>query len=232
MEKKNSILKIIWAIIPAALAAGLMAVSREKSFSVPETYIFYLLSSAGICAWGYVSFRAVFFRRKLVYFIQKIMENDYQSGVKTSPGSFDEISSLERMVNKMADQLRAYDQLQIDKISALTRAIDIIYHNVKEGIIVYTIDKKSFQVNPVVQRFFEVEQENFSYDSLAKQEANKDFILMLKEAIEKGKSTRDAILALELPIRQSRRQVRLTIIPIKDKNEIVELAIILVDRKD
>ena len=232
MEKKNNTLKIIWAIIPAALAVGFMAVSREKSFSAPETYIFYLLSSAGICAWGYVTFRAVFFRRKLVCFIQKILENDYQAGVKTHPGFSDEISRLEELVNRMADQLRVYDQLRIDKISALTRAIDIIYHNVKEGIIVYTIDKKSFQVNPVVQRFFEVEQENFSYDSLAKQEANRDFILMLKDAIEKGKSTHDAILALELPIRQSRRQVRLTIIPIKDKNEIVELAIILVDRKD
>ncbi len=223
---------MIWTVIFVSLVAGLVAASRAKSFTPAQSYLFYLISALGICSWVYFTFRAVFFRRKLVCFIQKILENDYQSGVSSHPGSFDEIARLEKLVNKMADQLRVYDQLQIDKISALTKAIDIIYNNVKEGIIVYTEDKKTFQVNPVVQRLFEVEQENFSYDSLAKQEVNRDFISRLKEVIDHGRTFHQENLVLELPIRQSRRQLQLTMIPIKDKNEIVELAIILVNRKD
>jgi hypothetical protein len=230
MEKKNNALKIFWLIIPVALVLGMVAVFDKKSRSLWDSYLFTSLLAAALCAWGYLSFRVIIFRRKLVYFIKRILGNEYQSGIKINPGFSDEITCIEKLVNMMADQLRSYDQLQIDKICALTRALDIVYHNVKDGIIVYNKDKNNFQINPVVQQFFEVEQENFSYDSLAKQEANRDFIAKLKEAIDQGKSCRDLNLVLELPIRQSKRELQLTIIPIKDKNELVELAVIFVTR--
>jgi len=228
MEKKNNILKIFWLIIPVALVLGLVAVFDKKSRSFLDSCFFVSLLAVALCSWLYISLRVMFFRRKLVYFIKRILENEYQSGVKVNPKFSDEITGMEKLINMMADQLRSYDQLQTDKISALTRAIDIVYHNVKEGIIVYTKDRKTFQVNPRLQQLFEVEQENFSYDSLAKQETNRDFIAKLKEAIDQGRTFHELDLVLELPIRQSKRQLRLTIIPVKDKNESVELAIILV----
>lgn len=231
MEKKNNALKIFWLIIPIALALGLTAIFDKKNLTASDIYLFALFLTLGLCAWVYVSFRAINFRKKLVYFIKRILENEYHSGIKINPKLNDEITGLEKLVNMMADQLRSYDELQVDKISALNRAIDIIYHNVKQGLILYDLTKKSFQINPAVQAVYEVEQENFSYDSLAKQEPNREFISLLQDSVGQGKITRDQNVTLELPIRQSKRDLRLTIIPIKDKNEIVELAVILVNQQ-
>ncbi|MFH0828532.1 MAG: PAS domain-containing protein [Candidatus Omnitrophota bacterium] len=226
MEKRSSILKIYWLIIFLALIAGLMAVFQKGNISRLDKHVYLSFLAAALGVWVYLGLRAVIFRRKLVYFIQRLLENQYQAGIKINPMFNDEIAWIEKLINKLADQLRKYDELQIDRISALSRIIDNIFHNVKEGIILYNSSGKVFQFNPAAQSFFQVEQENFSYDSLANQEANREFIRLLKEAIDQGKTARDAKVMLELPIRLSRRDVRLAIIPLKDKNENVESAII------
>lgn len=225
MEKKNNIIKIFWLIIFSALVLAAMVLLQTKDILRSDKYIYLSLLVAAFLGWGYVGLRVVIFRRKLAYFIQRILENQYQTGIKINPIFNDEITWLEKNINKLVDQLRKYDELQIDRISALVRTIDNILPNVKEGIILYNLNDKVFQINPVVQAFFQVELGNFSYDSLAKQETNNDFILLLKESIEQGKTVRNVKVTLELPIRLSRKDVVLTIIPIKDKNECVELVI-------
>lgn len=229
MKRVSCTLRIFWVIILLALLTGLFTLLEKETFSFLDISLFSFFAVAGLCAWWYITFRVAEFHIKLSRFIKKIMENEYQAGMKVSPLFDDELSVAENIINKMADRLRIYDELQVDRVSALSRAIDNIYRNVKEGIIVYSIEKKAFQVNPAVQAIYEINHENFSYDSLAKHEPNKDFILLLKKAVEESRIIRDEKVQLELPIRQTRRELIVTIIPIKDKNEIVELAIMFVN---
>ncbi len=232
MKSISYTLKIFWVFILLSLLMGLVILFKKEALSFPDIYFFSFFVAAGLCSWMYITFRVAGFYGKFLQFIKKIMENEYKAGIKASPLFDDELSVAEDRINKLADQLRQYNELQVDRISALSRAIDNIYRNVQEGIIVYSIEKKAFQVNPAVQSIYEVNHENFSYDSLAKQELNKNFILLLKKAVEEGRVIRDEKIQLELPIRQARRELFVTIIPIKDKNEIVELAIIFVKLLD
>ncbi len=232
MKRVSYTLQIFWGFILLSLFMGVVILFKKETLSFYDIFFFSFFLVAGLCSWVYITFRVAGFQGKLARFIKKIMENEYQAGMKVSPLFDDELSVTENSINKMADQLRIYDELQVDRVSALYRAIDNIYRNVKEGIIVYSVEKKAFQVNPAVQAIYEVKHENFSYDSLAKQESNKNFILLLKKAVEEGRVIRDEKIQLELPIREARRELFVTIIPVKDKNEIVELAIMFVKLPD
>ncbi|GEM_PF-938335 len=223
---------ILWAGLFLLIALGYaLALGAYRS----NPYLFYCLLVAGILACGiaaYLTVKALLFRRKLLACIRHLLANEYQTGMRVARGPCDEIVRFEKRINSMVDQLRVYNSLQIERISALNKSIDIVYRNIAEGIIIAYPDKREFRLNPAVQRMFQVEQEVITFDAIEKQPGNRRFVALFKEAVEMRKVITEGIVTLELPIRQSSLNVMVEIIPVKDKGESVALAIIFVNKAE
>jgi nitrogen fixation/metabolism regulation signal transduction histidine kinase len=221
-------MKILWLFVVLSFAAVCQVIFGRIKLSPPAVYLYYFAFAAGFLSWLYLTLRIFSFRQNLIRFVRRILANEYEAGIKISHLCEDEVSALSRQINKMAEQLVVYDGLQRDRISVMTRALDIVCHTVKSGIVIFDINKNEFRFNPGVQAVFEVEQEAIAYEAIALQPGNREFVRVLKSAIEKGAIVSNVRVSLELPVRKTQRDLFISITPVKDKNEAVDLAIIFV----
>jgi len=221
-------MKILWLFVILSFAAAYQVIFGRVKLSHPAVYLYYFVFAAGFVSWVYFTVRIFSFRQKLALFVKRIIANEYKAGIKISHFCEDEVSVISRQINKMADQLVVYDGLQRDRISVITRALDIVYHTVKEGIVIFDAKKNEFRFNPIMQSVFEVEQETVSYEAISLQPGNREFVSVLRSAIEKGAVVANARVRLELPVRQTHRELVISINPVKDRNEAVDMAIIFV----
>lgn len=90
------------------------------------------------------------------------------------------------------------------------------------------IARETFKLNPAAQSLFDIDQGNFSFDSIEKQEKNKEFTELFNYVVKKGKVPQEDKVTIQLPIRNSQKEVYVKIIPIKDSEENVKLAIIFI----
>ncbi len=227
---KNAI-KILWFILLAIILtcfSELYKIHISSSRLIFCSYI--LLFVLGLISWLYIIWRILAFRKKLVVFLQHILANEYETGVKIDFTVEDEVTWLEKLVNKVSDQLRVYDNLRVEKISSLNAQISVLIRNAKEGIIAVDIEKKAFELNPVVQAMFEMEREFISFDSIKSLEENKKFIELFENCVEKDKVIKEGNVPLQFPIRNTIRQVYVKIFPLKDNDENVKRAIIFVNK--
>lgn len=225
---KNS-LKILWVCLLFSLALGYSFLLRDYANSKYYFYPFLILLVLGAVSWLFITVRVIIFKSQLVKLFRHLLEGDYEVGIKAGFFLRDEINLLVKLINKTVDQLRTYDQLRAERVAFSYRAIEHISRSVKEGIIIADIEKGVFQFNPAAQAVFNVGHENITFDSIYKQEENKEFSRIFKNVIEWEKVPKEAKLTLQLPIRQSRKELVMKIIPLKDKNERVKLVIIFIN---
>lgn len=229
MIKKHSLM-ITWMLTLAGFAAGFAALLRLLDHRQPAFYVYAGLAAAVCAGWIAVSLRVVLFRRKLLRFLRCLLNNDYRFECGVSLGRNDEVSGLELLMRRLGQQLRAYDHLQSETISALNRSLDALYRHVSDGIILAHVDQRVFKLNPVVQGMFQVEQETITFDAIEKQPENRGFCALLDDAVRRSKVLVEGKVALQLPIRNSRLDLFVEIVPIKDQQEKVRLAMIFVTR--
>ena len=225
MAVKN-LLKLLWlSLLICLIVAGVVGpagYSGAQGLSVGLASVLLL----GMAIWVYLTVRVLGFNRKLSNLLKRLLAGDYETGIETKIP--DELSRLVRQFNELGQRLRTYDKLRADKVSLNYRALDLIYRTVPEGVIIADLEKRTFKLNPVVQSLFNVKQESFSFDAIENQERNREFMALFKEASEQKKAAREGRVVLQLPMRDSSRKASVKIIPLKDAEEAVKLAIIFV----
>ena len=223
-------LTIVWLLTLAGFAVVCAALLRSFGIHDARLYLFSSAAAATLAGWLYVSLRMLLFRRKLSRFLRCMINNDYRFDCPVSIKQNDEVTALELLMRKLGHQLKTYDLLQIEKISALNRSLDALYRHVSDGIILADVDQRQFRLNPVVQGMFQVEQENVTFEAIEKQRENREFIALLDDAIKHSKVLVEGKVPLQLPIRNSRLDLFVEIVPIKDTKENVRLAVVFVTK--
>jgi len=219
-------IKLLWLFSFLSCVAGYQVILGRVQLPGPAVYAYYAFFAAGILAWLYLTLRIFSFSRNLSRFVRRIISNEYEAGIKVSKFFDDEVSALSRRINELAGQLVVYDRLQRERISVLARSLDVVCHTVKDCVIIFDVKEKEFRFNPAAQAEFGVEQEAFKYEPISLRPGNAKFIGLLRSAVEKGSFAANVVVNLEIPVRETRRELVLSITPVKDRNEIVEAALI------
>ena len=225
MITKN-LLKILWLglllCFGVACAVLLVCYSPVRHLSL----VLLLLLLLGSAIWAYLTIKVLEFRKKLLNFLRQLLSGNYDVGIEIK--SRDDLSKFLKLLNKLSDQLRIYDQLRVDRVSLNYRGLDLLYRTVSEGITLADMGKRVFKLNPVVQSLFNVKQERFSFDAIGNQQRNEEFVALFRQATEQEKVTKEGNVTLQLPMRDAVRDLFVRIIPLKDAQEVVQLAFIFI----
>lgn len=218
---------IIWPVFSATGIIVFISALRLFGRGAPNL-LFMLVNLLFILTGTYLTLRLWFFRKRLVNFFRHLLSGDYTTGIKTIPWLEDEISALTRLANRVADQLRIYDELRADRTGLSYRALDVVFRTVQEGVIIANMEKSTFRLNPAVQSMFGVNQESFGFESIENQKENTRFVRTFMLTTLKDGVAREGKSVLRLPGPGLKRDVRFRIVPLKDKSEKVRLAMIFV----
>lgn len=223
-----NLLKMTWVFIIASSSAAFLLLFKEHQSSEVILAVLIFLFVFTLAGFAYITLRILFFRKHIVSFLKHLWAGDYEIGVKISAMFQDEFEFIATMMNKAADRLRTYDVLRSQSVALNQRAMDIIYSDSKDGIILANIDKRQFKFNPTAQSVFGVEQESVSFSLIEKQAENSEFIDFFKLVTERERVPQEKKVTLRLPIKHSERELLLKIIPLKDKHEKTRIALIFI----
>ncbi|MEW6075667.1 MAG: PAS domain-containing protein [Candidatus Omnitrophota bacterium] len=225
---RTNLIKIFWLSLLALLSLGYYLLFRTYRFSGPLYEALLALFVLAVLCWLYIAIRVLIVKKKIALVLTRVLFNEYETGIRVSERIDDEVTRLERLINRTCEQLRVYDALRIERIDLISRAMDTVYHHIQEGIIIADMEKKNLRANPAAREIFGIEQETMTFDSIEKQEKNRDFMEFFKNAVEREKVSKEGVVTLQMPIRNASRQVALKIFPLKDKEETVKLAVIFI----
>jgi PAS domain-containing protein len=229
---RKHLLKITWACMLLAFVASLCllpaaAVRRHWGLYGLETLI-----ATGLAAVALLSVRVFLFHRKLGVFVRQLLAGRYESGIQIAKGFDDEISAVEKLLNKLGHQLRTYDELFAERVSMSHRGFELLQRSTDQPLIMADSEKQMFRFNPPALELFGVEQKTFSFDALEKLPANAEFSRQFRKALETEKVPTEATLTLQIPVRNEQRTLRFKVVPLKDYEEKVRLVFFLVQSSD
>lgn len=176
----------------------------------------------------YLTLRIFRFHFRIKAFFRKLLANDYSTGIRDLGWLDDELSRLTTLINRTADQLRTYDELRSERTGLSFRAMDLLFDNSDQGIIIADMEKKLFRFNPAAQRMYDVNQESYSYDTLERLDANSRFIRIFLLATLRDTVTKEGTVILQLPQRETSRKINFRIEPLKNMAEKVRFAFIFI----
>ena len=162
-------------------------------------------------------------------FFRHILSNDYSTGIRPISWIHDEISDITQLANRAMDQLRTYDRLRSERTGMSYRALELICREIEVALIIADMDKQMFRFNPAAQAMFEIKKDTFSFESIEKQDESSRFFRIFLLTTLKEKVQKEGTATLQLPLRESKREIFFRIIPLKDESEKVKLAIIFIN---
>ncbi len=187
-----------------------------------------LLFLLTIIIWTYLSLRVLRYVIRMRHFFRRLLANDYSCGVKDINWIKDEISELTSLINKSADQIRKYDELRADRTGLSFRAMDLLFRNNAQAIILADMEKKIFRLNQNALELFDVRQDIYSFDAIEQQEANEHFfktfiVTALKDAVVAEFSS-----MLQLPQKSNYKKINFRFEPLKNNNEKVRMVFLYI----
>lgn len=219
-------IKLLCFFLILSFVAGYEVVFSGARLPRAAVYLYYYAFAAGVLSWLYLALRLFFFNRNLSRFVDRMLDNEYSAGITMSKLCNDEVSAVSRRINTLSEQLAAYDNLQRDRIAVLSCALQLVCGTVKECVAVFDRGTKELRLNPAFRAVFAVEEEVFSLDSITGQQGNRAFLGLLASVTEKGDIISNVHVRLCLPIRCTQRKLVVSMIPVKNRNETVEVAVI------
>lgn len=225
----KNLLKIALGVILLCIVFGYAFLPNLVS-DLRLLLFFYCIAGLAFLSIIYIVRRVTAFNADLSRLFRTLISGDYEAGLKSSRFFKDEIETLTQQINKFLEHLRAYDHLRVERIAFNSRALGLIYENVNEGVVIADMEKETFRFNPAARALFGVKQETFSFDSLRAQEKNHQIVRMFIKATETEKVPQEGAAAFQLPIQNTTaiRELFVKIIPLKDKEEKVKLALIFI----
>lgn len=219
----------LWIILLLLSFTGFTMLLLE-SFQIDTVKkIIPFLLGLNIVIWTYLSVRVLRYVIRLRHFFRRLLANDYSSGVKDISWIKDEISELTSLINKTADQIRIYDELRADRTGLSFRAMDLLFRNNTQSIIIADMEKKIFRLNQKALEVFAVRQDIYSFDAIEKQDANEQFFKTFLVAALKDGVASVFTSSLQLPQKSSAQQVHLRFEPLKNNFEKVRIVFLFVE---
>jgi PAS domain-containing protein len=219
-------MKIAWFGLLVSYVAIWATLRREVALIDSYEWVAWL-GVLGFVFWAYLAFRLTEFSRKFRKFSRQIISGNYETGIQPSRFIRDEVCSLEGLINKIADRLRFYDALRAEKVALSTRARELIHERSCAPIIIADVDTAIFRFNREARVLFGVDQEELSFDSIEKRPENFRFVEFFRNTVERDKVPHKMRISITLPIRAVSREALVEIIPIKDREEKVRIALII-----
>jgi len=221
------LLKTAWlCLILAFLLCFYQTLTIARSH--PSFYAVELLFVAGVAAIAFLTVRIYVFHRHLRDFVRNLLKGDYNVGVKVQTKFNDELTTLERLLNKLAEQLRAFDELFSDRVSMSHRAFELLFRAVDQAIIVADAEKHTFRFNPAAAELFGIDQRSFSFDTIENLAGNEEFVAQFRKSLNEDKLPVEKTLTLRIPARNAQRTLRFKIVPLKDYTDRVQLLLFFV----
>jgi len=224
----NHFIKIVWVYLLVYLVFDFFLLWKDPFLSRPLLIAFAVISGFALIGWLYVTVRVALFKSKLVRLLNLLFEGNYDAGMQNHPALTDELFSVTDLVNKVAGRLKSFDRLRQEKVEFHSKALDMISRMTEEGILTANLDTRKFHLNPVVQEMFDLKLEEVDFDAIERREMNKEFFQVFWEATKYQKVAMERNVQLQLPVRDKTRFVAVTILPLKDRDENVKLAVIFV----
>ena len=222
-----NLLKILWFFLPVCWLVGGLLLGPEVE--KPLRWSLLILSVLFLLCWSYLTLRAFDFRKRMFLFLRRLLAGDYETGVKTRKRFTDEISKLETLSNQVADRLRIYDRLWVDRVSIHARVLDLLLIHSQEGLITANVEKEIFLFNPVAQKILGVKRKSFSFESVLKPAANETFSRLFAQAVTGRKMNTNGHCALQLPGMSAPINASFLVMPLRDRDETVRFAVLTIE---
>ena len=222
----NHLIKIVWIYLLVYLAFDFFLLWKDPFLSKPLFIALAVISGFAVTGWIYVTVRIALFKSKLVRLLNLLFEDNYDAGMPNNPALSDELFSVADLINKVAGRLKTFDRLRQEKVEFHSKALDLISRMTEEGIMTANLETRKFHLNPVVQEMFDLKLEEVEFDAIEHRQANKEFFQAFWEATRYQKVGMEKSVQLQLPVRDKTLFVSATILPLKDRDENVKLAVI------
>lgn len=225
-----NLIKIIWLLLPlCGLTSALIGWAETAS---PIRWILAALFLLSLLCWSYLSLRLFGFRKRLRNFLRLLLAGDYEAGIRTRENFTDEISNLESLANQVAERLCAYDRLRAGRVSIHSRVVDMLLVQSKEGLITANVEKETFSFNPVAQKILGITRKSFSFESVLKPTGNEAFNKLFQQAVTGRKVNTKGICQLQLPGMQAPARLGFLMMPLRDRDENVQFAILSIESSE
>lgn len=165
------------------------------------------------------------FQRHMEKAIRWMLAGNFDNKIKTIAGG--KLAGLVDMINRLAEQLKDYDELRALRTGYANRAMYLLLNRLTTPAIIVDLPRRSGRANSPCQRALELASATISLDYVLREGANEEFAMVFAEAFEQVKRERKTACPLRLTPGSSQREVDATFIPIKGENEDVELGLIL-----
>lgn len=219
-----NLLTFLWFLMPLCGLSGVL-ISWPQA-DAPLRWILFIVSALGLLCWGYLSIRLIGFRVRLFKFLRRLLNNDYEAGIRTRRRHTDEISRLEGLANRVSERLLAYDRLRAERVSLQTRVFDLILDRSAEPLAAVDVQKEVFLLNPAAQKVLGIERKNFSFESVIKPDINQDFGELFNDAVSGRKTLTEGFSWLQLPGMSDPVYIGVQFTPLRDRNEEVCFALL------
>jgi PAS domain-containing protein len=224
------LLTILWFLMPfCSLLAGLIAWSH---IDPAGRWSFAALATLSLLCWTYLSARLIGFRIRLFKFLRLLLANDYEAGIRTRRRFSDEISRMEDLANRVAEQLQAYDTLRAARVSIHARSFDMLLDRSGEPLAAVDVQQEVFLLNPAAQQLLGIERKRFSFESVLKPDINKEFSDLFNDALLGRKILTEGFSWLQLPGMSDPVYIGVQFTPLRDRNEDVRFMLLSLKAPD
>ncbi|MGH8064326.1 MAG: PAS domain-containing protein [Candidatus Entotheonellia bacterium] len=155
--------------------------------------------------------------RKLTNLIKRAQEEEFRINIAVA--SNDEIGELGRLINRMMDQIRIFDDLKVRKITEERRRLEVLSNLLREGVILVDCDGRVCCINPAALDFFGLSQSDVEGRSLKEIPLDQPVRQALLRSVDAHERFHDNVIAL-MPSDSGtqRRKIALSTAFVRDEN--------------
>ncbi|MFC1761658.1 hypothetical protein ACFL6U_06220 [Planctomycetota bacterium] len=229
--QRHRLLCLVCLVGILIVAAFTLLVIRASRFEWVHALSSVLLVGA-LVGMGYVVGRWIHFKTRLVRLLRLLLEGKYESGIKRTQQGLDEVGALERMLDKLTEQLRTYDYLRAERVRQCQRLLTVLLENMLLPVMLFDVSTEMFQCNPAWRARMGVDKETISFKALKSVDTNGAFMELLTQTLHHLKTPQEGQVPLQFPAQDDKPILPLRILPLKDNEETVFAALILENPHD
>jgi len=220
-------IRVAWIILTGGVAG--VAVIGWLEAEPPASGGLLALASIIMVVWIGLTIRLLRFRQKPYRFFRRLLAGDYEAGIRSGKRFHDELSHVEDIANQFADRLREYDRLRADRVSVQARALDLILRTSREMMVTADVEKETLVFNPAAQKTLGISGKSWPFEVILKPKDNATFARLFNRSIYGSKLNTEGKCRLKMPGMENPVVLHSLILPLRDRDETVRFALIILD---
>jgi PAS domain-containing protein len=215
---------LLFAAAGAAAAAVLLLLPH---LGIPAIRAALVLLAAAAALLITVGMRMTGFLRRLARLARRLMDGDFESGMRVAKRPADEVTVIERRMDCLAQRLRGFDMLRTARVLDLQRALDLLLQHLDRPVMLFDVRREVLECNPGWRETFGIAQQSLPFGAVERIPENAPLIALLRRAMETGQSPEPSHVHFRLPPQESARAVTLRIVPVKEGDGAVDYVFVL-----